>query len=319
MPGAVHPIAKVRGRGFGPRKNPVTGRQEHHNGDDYSVPAKTPIYAAADGYVVEGKDRAPNSVDGFGNWIWIDAQRAFGKDLIYGHMEHRDILVKRGDLVKAGDLIGYVGSAGQSTGPHLHFEVWTDPGRLGGEAIDPAAWLPRAGAREPGAVVAAGDNKPTAPQPSVQKETTVATADDVKAELQGTVGTNGYPVEIYQGFSTAAGNRTVRSIQEKVGALAWDLTRGHTTYDEGKPGGTTPGVVSMWDSVKRILREVTSWQSRRGLTDLGARLNQPGTLRTDAKDAVSYAAANHELLKAIATANNVDVATVLAPFQSNGN
>jgi hypothetical protein len=107
----------------------------------------------------------------------------------------------------------------------------------------------------------------------------------------------------------------VRSIQDKVGILAWDLTRGHTQYDEGLPG--TRGPVSLWDSVKRILRENTSWLPRRGLTTLAAKVDQRDTLRGDAKDAVSYAAANHALLKAIATENGVDVAAVLAPFQND--
>ena len=311
----VHPIAKVRGSGYGPRTNPVTGRREHHNGDDYPVPLRTPIYAPTDGVVVEGKDRAADTVDGFGNWIWIDAQRAVGKDFIFGHLEHRDILVRGGDRVKAGDLIGYVGSAGQSTGPHLHFEVWSAPGRLGGKALDPAAWLARAGATEPlaGPTPAKPSTGSKAQVPSPTKGNTVATAADVQNELEGT--DTGHAVEVYGGFPTELGRRTVRSIQDKVGILAWDLTRGHTQYDEGLPG--TRGPVSLWDSVKRILRENTSWLPRRGLTTLAAKVDQRDTLRGDAKDAVSYAAANHALLKAIASANNVDVATVLAPFQND--
>lgn len=143
----THPMKAgtfTKSSGFGPRWG------THHAGTDYAAPIGTPIYAAADGIVVEGRDRAQGSVSGFGSWIWIDAQNSCGKDLIYGHVQHAGILVKRGDRVRAGQQIGVVGNEGQSTGPHLHFEVWTSPGRLGGKAINPDAWLKRAGAVEPG-------------------------------------------------------------------------------------------------------------------------------------------------------------------------
>ncbi|MGV9662572.1 N-acetylmuramoyl-L-alanine amidase [Nocardia niigatensis] len=70
-------------------------------------------------------------------------------DLIYGHMEADQLLVRPGQRVRAGQRIARVGSAGQSTGPHCHFEVWTAPGRVGGSPIDPAPWL--RGALDPGA------------------------------------------------------------------------------------------------------------------------------------------------------------------------
>lgn len=119
-----------------------------HNGQDFPAPLGTPIYAVCDGFIVEGRDRAPNSVGGFGNWIWQDSQAECGRDFIYGHMAHADILVKGGDRVREGQIIARVGNEGQSTGPHLHFEVWTGPGRLGGSPVDPALWL--RGAANPG-------------------------------------------------------------------------------------------------------------------------------------------------------------------------
>jgi hypothetical protein len=91
--------------------------------------------------VIQGKDRPAGSVGGFGNWVWIDHQASLGVDTIYGHMQHHTILVKQGDRVKAGQKIAEVGSEGGSTGPHLHFEVWSAPGRIGGRALDPAPWL----------------------------------------------------------------------------------------------------------------------------------------------------------------------------------
>ena len=112
-----------------------------HAGLDFAADHGTPIYAPTDGVVVQGADRPAGSVSGFGNWVWIDAQAQVGKDFIFGHMKHREIYVKRGDRVKAGQMIARVGSEGQSSGPHLHFEVWGPPGRTGGKHEDPAPWL----------------------------------------------------------------------------------------------------------------------------------------------------------------------------------
>lgn len=142
---------------FGPRWGTL------HRGTDYAAPIGTPIYAAADGVVIEGKERAQGSVSGFGSWIWIDAQESCGKDFIYGHVQHGGILVRKGDRVRAGQQIGVVGNEGQSTGPHLHFEVWTSPGRLGGTAINPEDWLKRAGAIEPGTRKLPTQNTPLTP------------------------------------------------------------------------------------------------------------------------------------------------------------
>ena len=121
--------------GYGPRWGTF------HAGLDFAAPLGTPIYAVADGVIVQGADRAPGSVSGFGNWIWQDSQREHGVDFIYGHMRHHEIYVRAGDRVTAGQLIARVGSEGGSTGPHLHLEVWGPPGRVGGKHQDPAAWL----------------------------------------------------------------------------------------------------------------------------------------------------------------------------------
>lgn len=130
--------------GYGPRWGTI------HAGLDFAAPIGTPIYAAADGVVVEGRERY--NVGGFGSWIWLDCQDSVGKDFIYGHVKHSGILVRAGDRVRAGQQIGVVGNEGQSTGPHLHFEVWGSPGRLGGAHQDPAPYL--AGAAQPGNAVA---------------------------------------------------------------------------------------------------------------------------------------------------------------------
>ncbi len=122
---------------FGERRNPVTGAAEGHRGQDFGAPAGTPIYAAAAGTVVRA-----GPADGFGQWIVIDHQ-IDGQlvSTVYGHMWPDDLGVVEGEQVVAGQPIGRVGSNGQSTGPHLHFEVW-EGGRFGGgHAVDPMPLL----------------------------------------------------------------------------------------------------------------------------------------------------------------------------------
>ena len=96
-----------------------------HNGTDLAQPGGAlgkPIFAARDGEVI-----AAGPADGFGQWIVIrhdvDGKRY---DTVYGHMYPDGVFVKQGDTVKAGQEIAKIGSNGQSTGPHLHFEVWSD-------------------------------------------------------------------------------------------------------------------------------------------------------------------------------------------------
>lgn len=110
-----------------------------HAGLDFAADIGTPIYAPADGVVIEGRERT--NVAGFGRWVWLDCQASVGRDFIFGHVHPSGIKVSGGQRVKAGDLIAEVGNEGQSTGPHLHFEVWGPPGRLGGRHEDPAVWL----------------------------------------------------------------------------------------------------------------------------------------------------------------------------------
>lgn len=107
-----------------------------HQGIDYAAPKGTPIYAPLDGVVVEGSDRT--NVVGFGRWVWLDCQTAAGVDFIIGHC---DPAVRGGERVRAGQIIAYVNSHGQSTGPHAHVEIWTPPGRVGGRSVDPAPWF----------------------------------------------------------------------------------------------------------------------------------------------------------------------------------
>ena len=101
-----------------------------HWGIDLAAPLGTPIYAATDGVVLKA-----GPASGFGNAIYI--QNADGDVEIYGHMKYYN--VQAGDVVHAGDQIAKVGNQGQSTGPHLHFELHR--GGMTGKPFDPQPWL----------------------------------------------------------------------------------------------------------------------------------------------------------------------------------
>ncbi|SNS99442.1 Peptidase family M23 [Geodermatophilus saharensis] len=105
-----------------------------HAGIDLAAPMLTPEYAAADGVVLEA-----GPASGYGNAVYI--QHDNGDVTVYGHME--EILVQPGQVVRAGDTIALLGNRGQSTGPHLHFEVHV--GGIDGQKIDPIPWLQERG------------------------------------------------------------------------------------------------------------------------------------------------------------------------------
>ena len=100
--------------GFGMRKHPIRGYMKKHKGVDFAAPKGTPIYAAGDG-VIEMKQR----YKGYGKYILIRHANNF--KTAYGHMSKFN--KTPGGRVKQGKIIGYVGSTGNSTGPHLHYEV----------------------------------------------------------------------------------------------------------------------------------------------------------------------------------------------------
>ena len=102
--------------GFGMRRHPILRRQRMHKGVDYAAPRGTPIYAAGDGVVKQAGWKA-----GYGRWGAI--QHLNGYMTGYAHQSRIAKGIKPGLRVKQGQVIGYVGSTGFSTGPHLHFEV----------------------------------------------------------------------------------------------------------------------------------------------------------------------------------------------------
>jgi murein DD-endopeptidase MepM/ murein hydrolase activator NlpD len=102
--------------GFGMRMHPLLGYSKMHKGVDFGAPTGTPIFAAGSGTVVEmGKKGA------YGNYVRIRHNGEY--QTAYAHMSKFAKGVKKGDRVKQGDVIGYVGATGRVTGPHLHYEV----------------------------------------------------------------------------------------------------------------------------------------------------------------------------------------------------
>lgn len=116
---AIQPITnedlKWLTSGFGYRIDPIYRTRRMHPGVDYSVPIGSPVYATGDGKVVKVETR----YSGYGKQIEID--HGFGFKTKYAHLNGFN--VKEGQKVKRGELIGFSGNSGKSTGPHLHYEV----------------------------------------------------------------------------------------------------------------------------------------------------------------------------------------------------
>lgn len=110
--------------GFGYRIDPIYKTVKFHAGLDFTAPSGTPIYATGDGVVEE----ASLSDVGYGNHVVV--RHGYGYKTLYGHMLRTK--VKSGQTIKRGDVLGWVGSTGKSTGPHCHYEVMKN-----GEKVDP--------------------------------------------------------------------------------------------------------------------------------------------------------------------------------------
>ena len=108
--------------GYGWRSDPFTKARKFHYGMDFTAPRGTPIYATSDGVV----EREDNTAAGYGEHIRIN--HGYGYVSLYAHLSRYN--VRKGQRVKRGDLIGFVGSTGRSEAPHLHYEVFKDDERI---------------------------------------------------------------------------------------------------------------------------------------------------------------------------------------------
>jgi murein DD-endopeptidase MepM/ murein hydrolase activator NlpD len=125
---AIQPVSNKEltriASGFGSRIDPVYKVSKFHAGLDFAAPQGTPIYATADGRVKEANSEA----GGYGNHVVIN--HGYGYETLYGHMVR--IKAHSGQSIKRGEVIGWVGSTGKSTGPHCHYEVHKN-----GTPVDP--------------------------------------------------------------------------------------------------------------------------------------------------------------------------------------
>jgi murein DD-endopeptidase MepM/ murein hydrolase activator NlpD len=119
--------------GFGMRTHPILGYSRMHRGTDFAAPTGTPIMAAGDGAI----ERA-GPFSSFGNYIRV--RHANGYETAYAHLSRFARGIRAGARVRQGQVIGYVGTTGRSTGPHLHYEVMR-----GGAQINPSTLRAQAG------------------------------------------------------------------------------------------------------------------------------------------------------------------------------
>ena len=135
------PVEAVRQTSnFGMRWHPVLGGHRAHKGVDLSAPTGTPVYATADGVV--------GRADWFSSYgLYVAVEHGGALETRYGHLSRLNVAA--GQAVHKGDLIGYVGSTGRSTGPHLHYEV-----RIAGEAVNPVPYMEGEGVAPPANLLA---------------------------------------------------------------------------------------------------------------------------------------------------------------------
>ena len=116
---AIQPVSNKNlsrmASGFGPRIDPIYKTKKFHAGMDFSAKTGTPIYATGNGKVIKVR----KSRKGYGNHVKVD--HGYGYVTLYAHMQK--YIVKKGQKVKRGEVIGYVGNTGKSVAPHLHYEV----------------------------------------------------------------------------------------------------------------------------------------------------------------------------------------------------
>lgn len=135
--------------GFGMRWHPVLGGRREHKGVDLAGPVGTPVHATADGIV----GRA-DWFSGYG--LYIQLEHGGQLETRYGHMSRLNVAA--GQMVHKGDVIGYVGMTGRTTGPHLHYEV-----RVGGLAVNPIPYMTGDGSALPADLAAAAAAIPAGP------------------------------------------------------------------------------------------------------------------------------------------------------------
>ena len=252
---------------FGPRWGTL------HRGQDMAAPIGTDILAAADGTVVQA-----GPVSGFGNWIVLD-HRIGGAlvSTVYGHMYSNGVLVDVGDEVVAGQVIGAVGNEGESTGAHLHFEVWQG-GRSGGQAVDPMPWLTEHATPAPSLVISAAGSD-LLPSPPTGPQSRLTVDAEIIANVDTIVG-----VAKGAGLSLRAAVVAVATSAQEAGVHNLDYG------DRDSVGLFQQRTSAGWGSIEEIMDPALAAQafygvaehtSNSGLIDIAGWETMPLTLAAD--------------------------------------
>lgn len=130
--GFIRPVLARPGSPFGPRFHPILKYWRLHNGNDWGAACGVPLYAAQSGTVAKAGRQG-----GFGNYVVIDHGVIGGKSIMTGYAHQSRMAVRAGQRVEMGQLIGYVGTTGLSTGCHLHLQVYEN-----GTPVDPLRYIP---------------------------------------------------------------------------------------------------------------------------------------------------------------------------------
>ena len=140
---SIMPLAAAKlTSNYGMRTHPVIGGRRNHKGVDLAAPTGTPVFATAEGIV--------SRADHYSSYgLYISLQHGAALETRYAHMSR--LAVAAGQRVSKGDVIGYVGSTGRSTGPHLHYEV-----RMDGVAVNPIPYMVESEAQQAFALVMDG-------------------------------------------------------------------------------------------------------------------------------------------------------------------
>jgi murein DD-endopeptidase MepM/ murein hydrolase activator NlpD len=209
---AKWPVAGVKGKAwkvtskFGWRTHPISGAKKHHNGVDiWQAKEPTPLLACFDGKVIAvSTSTDPN---GAGNKVVVQSTVNDKKiTWTYFHMVKGSIKVKKGDLVKAGDVVGRMGDTGFSTGKHLHWEIWSghrtaQPNINGGGKgfYDPMKFMSSILAPKPATTTPVATEAPVTPvEPVVAPQAAIVTPPVIKAFVSLKKGSKGSAVKSLQ-------------------------------------------------------------------------------------------------------------------------
>lgn len=247
--------------GFGHREAPIPGASTFHTGVDYPAREGTPIYASADGTV----EKAGTMGNG-GNSVILN----HGERRTTGYMHMQNFVVKEGDTVKQGQIIGYVGSTGNVTGPHLHFTMTDNKGRK----IDPSKV--QFGQAIDGGEIQYGPQSPqerqavidAIPDPALRKMVQVAYNQRVAQEEAATERLKKQNWHTAMDLAYAGDGNQWMSIQRTNPGLwnSLDATQ-QATLMQGRPKGDDP------ETMLKLLKDPLLWQEDK-LKDFRSKLSQ---------------------------------------------